>query len=73
LLLLQAVLGMNVEGSKCRVRFEHPMLPSFVDEVKLNNLRVGSDFVNLHLRRHPEDVGINVVGRSGRVQVLAVK
>jgi glycogen debranching enzyme len=76
LLLLRAALGMTVEGGKNRVRFDRPALPSFLEEVTIKNLQVGPESsVDLDLRRHPEDVGVNIAGRRGsaRVEVITVK
>jgi glycogen debranching enzyme len=72
-MLLKSVLGFVVEASDARVRFDHPALPQFLGEVKINKLKVGSSFVDLVLHLYPEDVGINVAGRRGKVEVVAVK
>jgi glycogen debranching enzyme len=72
-MLLQAVLGLHVSGAEARVRFDHPVLPVFLDDVELTQLRVGASSLDLHLRRYPDNVGINVTRRSGPVEVLAVK
>jgi glycogen debranching enzyme len=76
LLLLRAALGMTVEGGKKRVRFDRPLLPPFLEEVAMRNLRVGPESsVDLDLRRHPDDVGVNIAGRHGSaiVEVVTVK
>jgi hypothetical protein len=48
-------------------------LPSFLDEVRIKNLRVGSASVDLLLKRYPSDVGINVLRREGELEVVVVK
>jgi glycogen debranching enzyme len=76
LLLLRAALGMTVEGGAKRVRFDRPALPPFLEAVTIKKLRVGPEgSVDLDLRRHPDDVGVNIAGRHGpaRVEVIAVK
>ena len=76
LLLLRAALGMTVEGGERRVRFDRPALPPFLEEVTIRNLRVGrQSAVDLDLRRHPDDVGVNIAGRRGsaKVEVISVK
>jgi glycogen debranching enzyme len=73
LLLLRAALGMSIQAEAARVRFESPALPAFLDHVLIKQLRVGRSTVDLALRRHPEDVGIRVTGRTGRIEILAVK
>jgi hypothetical protein len=50
-----------------RIRFTYPRLPGVLDTVWISNLRVGHGLVDLELRRHGEDVGVNVpaAGRGG--------
>jgi glycogen debranching enzyme len=73
LLLLQACLGLTVDAPARELRFSHPILPSFVRELELGQLCVGGDKVDLIVHRYPEDVGINVVARSGPVRVINIK
>jgi hypothetical protein len=49
------------------------VLPEFLREVHIDGLRVGEASVDLYLVRHREDVGINVVRREGRVNVVTTK
>jgi glycogen debranching enzyme len=72
-LLLQACLGLEIDGAAGRANFHHPVLPAFLREVWIDGLRVGDGSVDLVLTRRGEDVGLNVVGRSGRVEVMVVK
>ena len=72
-LLLQAVLGLEIRGGARVVQFTRPVLPAFLAEVWIRDLRVGHDSVDLALIRHDSDVGINVLRRSGAVEVVAVK
>jgi glycogen debranching enzyme len=73
LILVSSVLGMSIEGRNGRVRFDHPMLPAFLEHVTIKNLRVGRARVHLTFKRHPEDVGIIVLGRTGAVEIVSVK
>ncbi|MCY1059043.1 amylo-alpha-1,6-glucosidase [Nannocystis sp. SCPEA4] len=72
-LLLEAALGMQVEGAAERVSFSRPVLPRFVRWLSLRNLRVGASSLDLMFRRHREDVGLGLVERRGRAEVLVVK
>jgi glycogen debranching enzyme len=73
LLALKAILGLTIDGTNARLVFEHPMLPEFLNQVRLANLRVGHHRVDLELHRHPEDVGIRVTRRTGPVEIVTVK
>jgi glycogen debranching enzyme len=72
-LLLQACLGMTIHAPARRLQFYHPVLPSFLTELRVEKLCVGSDTIDLIVHRYPDDVGINVVRRTGPIEVVNVK
>jgi hypothetical protein len=55
------------------VCFRQPTLPTFLEVVRFRNLRVGEASVDLVIERHEHDVGINVLKRSGAIEVMVVK
>jgi hypothetical protein len=55
------------------VVFNYPILPEFIDKMQIKNLKVGTASVDLLLRRHDLDVGITVIRRAGKVEVVSVK
>lgn len=73
LLCLQACLGMEVRNPNPAVKFTDPALPPFIESMVIRGLKVGDASVDLVFSRHGEDVGINVLGRTGRVSVVTVK
>ena len=72
-LVLQACLGLEIDGSEGKVVFTDPYLPSFLPGVQIKGLRVGQASVDLSLSRHESDVGVNVLRREGPVSVVVVK
>jgi glycogen debranching enzyme len=72
-LLLQACLGLNVQGPEARVCFSYPQLPDFLKDVEIHGLRVAGGSVDLLLQRYGDDVGINVLRREGKVEITMVK
>jgi glycogen debranching enzyme len=72
-LLLQACLGLRIEAPRARLSFSQPVLPSFLDHIEIKHLRVGDAVVDLSLERHATDVGINILRREGRVEVVVTK
>jgi glycogen debranching enzyme len=72
-LVLQACLGLEVNGSEGKVVFTDPYLPQFLPGVQIKGLRVNSATVDLSLTRHESDVGVNVLRREGPVNVVVVK
>jgi glycogen debranching enzyme len=71
--LLQACLGLHVEAATGRLSLRHPMLPEFLEEVRIRGIRVGAGSVDLCFRRHPADVGVTVLARTGEIEVVVVK
>jgi glycogen debranching enzyme len=66
---LGAVLGITVQASPPAVTLRHPRLPPMLEQVHIRGLRVGQGSVDLLLRRHGDDVAVNVLARTGGVAV----
>ena len=49
------------------------MLPEFLDWVHVRGLRIGTAEIDVMLERHPHDVGVNVLRRSGDLRVIVSK
>jgi glycogen debranching enzyme len=69
-LLLQAILGMKIDGAAGRLFFVRPVLPQFLDEVLIRHLKVGDGSVDLLIQRRPRYATVEVEGRIGDVEVL---
>jgi glycogen debranching enzyme len=72
-LLIQACLGLEVDGVGREVIFASPQLPEYLSEVRIHNLEVTGATVDLLLVRNKYDVGVNVLRRDGNVRVTVVK
>jgi glycogen debranching enzyme len=72
LAFLRACLGLECDYRQREVRFVHPQLPDWLDEVQIRNLRLGTARLDVLLRRHANDVAVHVVERSGAVRVTVV-
>ncbi|HYD86342.1 MAG TPA: amylo-alpha-1,6-glucosidase [Vitreimonas sp.] len=70
LLLLQACLGLEFDAQECRISFNKPFLPSFLDEVTLSRLRVADAEVDVALKRAGSDVLLHVLRRTGDCRVV---
>jgi glycogen debranching enzyme len=71
-LLLQSMLGLSFSPRKPQLQFDQPLLPDFLNWVRIRNLRIGDGSVDLAFRRHPRDVGINVERKDGDIQVVMI-
>lgn len=73
-LLLSTCLGIHAEaGPPARLRFAHPTLPAFLQEVRIENLAVGEARVSLSVRRYRDDVGVHVLEREGALEITVTK
>lgn len=67
---LQACLGLEIDGTRCLVRFVRPVLPPFLERVELRNLTIGTASLDLVLDRHENKVALTVARRTGEVEVV---
>jgi glycogen debranching enzyme len=72
-LLLQSCLGLKVEAAINRVYLNYPLLPEFLEDVRIVGLRVGTASVDLSFRRFDSDVAVNVLNRTGKLEVVVMK
>jgi glycogen debranching enzyme len=70
-LLIQACLGLKIEGARNRVVFERPCLPEGIPQLSIRGLRVGSASVDLFFERQAENVRVQVLEKQGEVDVIA--
>jgi glycogen debranching enzyme len=68
-LILQAMLGMRVLGFERRVVFESHLIPSWLDWLRIDGLRVGQGSVSFVLARSLSGSAVEVKQRSGGVRV----
>ncbi len=72
-MLLQACLGLELRAEPRTVAFRYPVLPRPLSELMIHHLDVAGARVDLLVRRHGEDVGINVLERTGDVEIVVQK
>jgi glycogen debranching enzyme len=70
--LVQACLGLTFSADKPQIRFYHPQLPPYIDWMRIEGLCFGDGVIDLVLRRHANDVGINVERKEGDIEVAIV-
>lgn len=69
-LLLEACLGLEIEAPAGQVRLNRPVLPSFLDELRIRDLRVGEASLDLTVRRHGSDITVEMPRREGKLDVV---
>jgi hypothetical protein len=66
------MLGISFDPAAGVVCFTRPALPAWLDELRIDRLRLGDATVDILFRRHLNDVSLNVLRKDGRVDVLLV-
>jgi glycogen debranching enzyme len=72
-LLLQSCLGLSIRAQQSRIYLRHTALPEALPRVELRNLRVGDASIDLAFERHAHSVGIDILRRTGEVEVAALR
>ena len=70
--LLEAALGLEFDVQRGEIRLRNPRLPAFLNEVILRELQLGPSSVDLRVRRHGDDVSLEVLRTRGQIQVSIV-
>jgi glycogen debranching enzyme len=70
--LLEAALGLEFDVQRGEIRLRNPRLPTFLNEVVLRDLRLGPSSVDLRVRRHGDEVSLEVLRTRGQIQVSIV-
>ena len=73
LLLVQALLGLDIDGRRRTVTLRQPRLPTSVDWLRLDGLRVADAELDLLCERRADDVSVSVVRRSGNIKLVTEK
>ncbi len=72
-LMLQACLGLSIDGPARRLSFSRAVLPPFLEDVRLQHLPIGGGLLDLELERHRYDVGVSVLRRVEDVEIMSLK
>ncbi|HKF00378.1 MAG TPA: amylo-alpha-1,6-glucosidase [Actinomycetes bacterium] len=68
--ILQAMLGLSARAPDNAVTVNKPLLPPWLDDVELRNLRVGGSTISVSFTRQGETTGFSLLGKQGDIRVL---
>jgi glycogen debranching enzyme len=71
--MLQACLGLEIDASQRLARLRYPRLPEHLNTLEIRGLPIGDASVDLLLRRHGDDVAVNIVRRRGEVEIVTLQ
>jgi glycogen debranching enzyme len=72
LFLMQTCLGLRFSPRERQIELRQPLLPAFLSEVVLRQIRLGESMVDIEARRIRSETAVNVVQRSGEIRVLVI-
>jgi len=72
-LLLQACLQITIDGYEKKFIFHNPVLPDYLNEIKISNLKFGEEEFSLEIIKHEQDLGIHLIKKPAGWQVVTIK
>jgi hypothetical protein len=72
-MLLQACLGLEIRASESRICLHYPALPEKLQYIRVRNLKVGSGSVDLSFERYADSVSVNILRRTGKVEIMVMR
>lgn len=73
LLLLQAILGLDVDAIGGRVVLTRPRLPIELREIRIHDLEIGGGTLDFAVSQEGDDVAVKVLRRDGEAQVVVIE
>src|SRR5579885_870203 len=70
--LPQACLGLSFDVARQEIIFENPVMPDFLDGLRLNNLCLGGGAVDLMLHCHDGKVEVGEAARRGNIAIRLI-
>jgi glycogen debranching enzyme len=71
--LLGAALGISFDSAAPQIRFTRPALPTFLEEVQIEQLRMKDVVVDLLFRRHSSDnASLDVLRKEGTAEIVVI-
>jgi glycogen debranching enzyme len=72
-MLLQACLRITFDGYNKKLTLYKPMLPDYINEIKISKLHFGDEQFELGIVRHEHDLGIHVIKKPAGWEVVTIK
>jgi glycogen debranching enzyme len=70
---LQSCLGLSINAVDSNISIAYAALPEALQRVEIKNLTVGPSRVDVAFERYTESVGVNIMQRTGPVEIMARK
>jgi glycogen debranching enzyme len=72
LLCLQACLGLEVKARERQIVFRNPVLPPFVDQIRIDRLGTADWSMDIAITRHDNEVAVRLARREGDAELVVL-
>lgn len=69
---IEAMLGLCFEAECSKFCLRYPRLPDYIGWLRIQDLRYGDASVDLVVRRHDQEVAVNIERRQGEMELMVV-
>jgi len=69
LTLLEACLGIVCDHQRREIRFHNPVLPRFLEEIRICNLQLDGSSADLRLRRNGAGTEVAILSQRGDISI----
>ena len=71
-MLLQALLGLSIDGVTRRITIKNGLVPEFLQQVRIEHLRIGDGSVDLVLERQPRNIGVRLERNDAKAEIVVI-
>jgi glycogen debranching enzyme len=68
--LLQACLGLTIDGQEHKIILNHPALPEELEQLNIRDLAIADSVVDLTIFRHDDAVAVTLFRKVGHVEAI---
>jgi hypothetical protein len=72
-LLLQASLRITFDSHNKRLTLYKPMLPDYLKQIRISNLRFGDELFELEMVKYEHDLGIHLIKKPVGWELVTIK
>ena len=72
-LMLQALLGLEIDSTQKKVQFSHPRLPDSIESLRISNLGVDGTNIDIIVQNYHSDVSVQLSRRGTGISVTVEK
>lgn len=72
-LLLEACLGVQVQNDPASIIFRRADLPESLPTIQIKHLHAGDGAIDIVLERAAHSVGVTVLQRQGKIDIVSIK